>query len=398
MVLPLLLLVACKKEPVYPDLLLGTSEAPVANLLLPANGVHEDFAYIILESNMDGDIHYVVLPQGDTAPLAEEIILGKTQPVAKHIPVKASLPDTIKLMDLTSGASYEVYAVATNDLEGKPGEMVGPLLVACPDNTPPTLVSMNPSTGSTRISVALSQIVLTFSENIQLANAGKVRIIDVFDGTTLPQLGTIVVEGHQATLNLTDSLRYLTDVAVVLDEGAFTDEAGLPQPEYALNATGDDYRLRFQVEDRVTLELFTGAYRCTMHDVYYADNDLEYQVVLKGRKEAEHYYIDVLNFYDYNQGVATLTLDAIADTLGFELQATGALFQDEEIEAHTIDNYELATPGYFPGSFAADGSVIRIWAELYTASYAVGFYEITFTRYNALTAKTQLPPMGAFKK
>ena len=40
--------------------------------------------------------------------------------------------------------------------------------------------------------------------------------------------------------------------------------------------------------------------------------------------------------------------------------------------------------------------VIRIWAELYTASYAVGFYEITFTRYNALTAKTQLPPSYNF--
>ena len=373
---------ACDNKDDYPALTLGNSSAPTVSVTHISDSLTETYTYIILSSNMAGDIYYVALPKGDDVPSAVDIIASNTSVAAKYVAVVANTKDTVKLKGLASGGTYELYAVATNGDEGKFGDVSTPITINCPDYTAPTIASMTPSSGSTKVSKSLAEIVLTFTEPVELADASKISVVDASDESDLGLVGDITVSGTEVTISLTGEFDYLTDVAVLLEAGAVKDMAGNLSPEYYQNDAGDAFSLFFTIEDMLDMSLFQGAYHCVANEIGFGDGIKEYDVIMKGGKDASGYFIEIQNINNWTASYVYLTVDPTVDTCYFEDQATGRVYSGtgEDIMLRSFDEYDIASGDFKPGNFKRDGSEVKVFGQIYISLGSFGFYEFTFTK------------------
>ncbi len=386
--------IGCQEERVYPELVLGKSTAPVATLALIADSLNETYTYATLSSTMDGEIYYVVLAQGSAAPTATEIVLAETDPAATSIDVVAGSSYTVKLKNLASAESYDVYAVATNAEEGKPSAVVGPASFSCLDLTAPYIVEMDPANASEKVSAALEAIVLTMSENVTVADASLITLVDAFDETDLGIKGAVTADGSTVTIEITDSIPFLTEVAVLIEAGAFVDAEGLTSPEYIADATY--YLLTFIVEDMIDMSVFNGAYHCEANEVGFGDGIKEYDVIMKGAgSSASGYYISIQNINNWVGSLVYLDIDPYVDTCFIADQATGMVYGGtEDVYIMSTDEYALAGVDFKPGNFKRDGSEVRVFGEIYMSLGYFGMYEFTFTKIAMSEAKINyLPPV-----
>lgn len=102
------------------------------------------------------------------------------------------------------------------------------------DNIAPTLSSSSPSDNATSIAVS-DNIVLTFSENIQLGSSGNIVIVNAATGTTVETFdvstgsgsnaGTVSASGTDVTINPGSDLNAGRSFAVQVDSSAVTDDS-----------------------------------------------------------------------------------------------------------------------------------------------------------------------------
>lgn len=97
------------------------------------------------------------------------------------------------------------------------------------DTTPPTIVSVTPSTGTTNLAPPTS-LTITFSENVQIATSGspKVYVKRVSDDQIVAEaesgtFGTIAVTDNVATVPVSPALDYGVAYYVTIDAGALED-------------------------------------------------------------------------------------------------------------------------------------------------------------------------------
>jgi hypothetical protein len=295
---------------------------------------------------------------------------------------------------LIDGTTYKVYTVFSNAY-GAPGP-IGESTISTTDETIPVLVDMSPVNGSIDVSNTLAEIVLTFSENVELQDASKIRIVDAFDESDLGVKGTITVSGNTVVIPITGVIQYLTDVAVLLDAGAVSDLAGNESPEYYLDQSGDNYALIFSIMDIINLSVFSGAYHCVANEVGFGNGIKEYDVILSGISDGGDYYIMVQNINDWTGSLVALTVDPEVDTCYFEEQNTGMVYpaNSEDIVISSYDEYGLTGAGFKPGNFKRDGSEVRVFGVIYFSLGQFGFYEFTFSKINQSSAQINyLPPV-----
>jgi hypothetical protein len=376
-----LIIAGCQKKKEYPELTLGNSTAPVATLSNVADSLSEYYTYIELSSSMDGDVYYVAVPQGSDAPTADEIVLGQASDIGSSVVVDANVSYMVKLKGLSSGASYDLYAVATNTEEGKPSVVVGPVSITCKDLTAPYVSSMDPNNGATWVPRNISAITLTMNEDVTLVSASKIHIVDAFDESDLGVKGDVAVDGPVVTIQVTGIIPYLTDVAVILDKGAFKDAVDSLSPEYYVD--GGSYALMFSIEDFVNMDNFIGAYQC--HEVYYGGT---YDVLFL---QSDVYAVDVINMIDYGV-VATLVFEE--DSCYFPDQPSG--LSAGGIPLNFVTSLFYGYSVYEPGTYTADGMSIHVNVWLYDPSdpaNGVYFYDdLEFTKY--ITAGEKAVPQG----
>lgn len=379
---------ACGEEENYPPLELGSSNAPTISISHLADSLTESYSYLNLSSNMDGMIYYVAVSSGEVAPTAEDIILGKTSPAAQNISVKADNSYLVKLKGLKSAESFDVYGVSVNEEEGKFSSVFGPVTINCPDNTPPSVVEMTPSTGSTKISKGIKEIIIQFSEAINLIDANKISVVNAFDETPLNNIGQITVSGDILIIPITSQLDYLLDIAVIIKEGAVADVKGINCPEYyTISVNGEEvFELMFTIEDILDPSVFNGVYHCVANEIGFGNGISEYDVIIKGGKGSEGFYIDIQNIRDWTGTVVTLSVDPNVDTCFFEEQPTGNVYSGEDILIQSNDIYDLASASFKPGNFSRDGSEIKVFGQIFIAAGSFGFYEFTFTKSNSSAA------------
>jgi hypothetical protein len=98
---------------------------------------------------------------------------------------------------------------------------------------PPIPITFNPADGATDV-VSNSNIVITFDKKIDNGVAGKyIRLRDGSSGGTILESiqansAAVTISGAQVTINPTSDFPSLTDVYVVVDQGAFIGEGGAP--------------------------------------------------------------------------------------------------------------------------------------------------------------------------
>lgn len=363
-VLGTMIFMGCVEEKKYPDLVLGNSSAPTATLSHVADSLNETYTYITASSNMDGEIFYVVLLGGSDAPTADDIILGNVEALLSGVlQAEASVSYDVKLKDLTPGVDYDVYAVSTNSDEGKASPLVGPVSFSTPDDTPPTLEEMIPANGETWVSVTISEIVLMFDEAVTLVDADMVSIVDAFDESDLGVKGDITVAGSVVAIALTDTLPYITDVAVILDEGAFVDASGNESMEYYADVDG--YLLTFQTEDIINMENFLGPYACDDIDIAYAD-EYFYDVFIV---QSGPYSVDIFNFANWDiTFYATLDFDPVAHTCALPDQFSGLAAGGDPLN-FTSEELLEGYVSYTPGSYTDDGVTIKFSMWLYSPAF-----------------------------
>ncbi len=377
--------IGCQEERDYPPLVLGNSAAPVVTVANIADSLNETYTYLTVSSTMDGNIYYLALPQGSAAPTATEVIFGETTPVAASVSVEANESYTVKQKNLSSGGSFDIYAVAVNAEEGKPGAVVGPVSITCPDYTYPYVASMSPGIGEEWVAKNITEIVLTMNENVTLVNADMISIVDAFDESDLGIKGAVTVNGPEVTIGITGTFEYLTDVAVLIDSGAFVDAVGLLSPEYYIDDIGD-YELAFSIEDFINMENFIGAYQC--HELDYAyGGEYFYDVLLY---QSDVYGINVINMFDY--GVeATIIFEEDSCYIpdqpsGLSASGDPLYFTSEELVP------DICT--FIPGSYTDDGITIKISCWLYSPALGKLYFasDMEFTKY--LTPGEKLSPRG----
>jgi hypothetical protein len=383
------ILYACDNKEEYPALVLDKSAAPAVAVTHIADSLTETYTYITLSSTMEGKIFYVALPEGSDVPAAVDIVLGKTSPASKFIEVKADSVYMVKLKGLASAEKFNLYAVSTNSDEGKYGEVSAPVSIQCPDYTSPFILDMLPKNGSIKIARDLSEIVLTFNEAVELTDISKITVVDAFDESDLGIRGEVTVSGTNVIISLTGEFAYLTDVAVLIEAGAFADMAGNTSGEYYLNDAEDAYVLTFSIGDIIDMDVFSGAYHCVANEIGYGEGISEYDVIVKGGSDAEGYFIQIQNINDWSGSVVYLSVDPEVDTCFFEDQSTNRIYTStgEDIMLTGLDEYALSSVNFKPGNFTRDGSQIQVFGEIYVSAGYFGFYEFTFTKIDNSEAK-----------
>ncbi|MBN2521748.1 MAG: Ig-like domain-containing protein [Bacteroidales bacterium] len=369
---------ACEKEKDYPPLTLGSSTAPVVTLAHIEDSLNETYTYLSLSTNTDGSIYYVALVAGSDAPSAQEIILGNTVPASSGFTAVSDSAYIVKLKDLASAGIFDVYAVSTNAEEGKNGEVEGPLTITCPDETPPYIVEMDPSNGDDWVSPLISEIVLYMNEPVTLVDAGGISIVDGFDGVTdLGVMGEVTVNGMMVSIEITDTLAYLQEVAILIDAGVFEDAAGLTSQEYSTD--GGSWALTFIVQDAIDMELFSGAYTCYETDYMYGGSYV-YDVLFQ---RSGLYAVDIINMFDYGV-VATLVFDGVGDSCYIPDQPSGLSAGGDPLNFTSED----LVPGYctfVPGSYADDGSNVKVCCWLYSPALGDLYFasDLEFVKYGS---------------
>ena len=375
MVLGTMIFMGCQEKKDYPPLILGTSTAPTATLSHVADSLNETYTYIVISSSMDGRVFYVTLPSGTETPAATDIILGNTDPAATSINVVAQTDYEIQLKNLTSGGSYDVYAVSTNDVEGKLGDVTGPVSFTCKDFTPPYVDDMVPSNGETWVSHTVSEIVLIMNENVTLLDAGKISVVDAYDESDLGVMGDVSVNGSEVTISITNTIPYVTDVAVLIEAGAFQDAVGLLSDEYY--SDGATYDLMFSVEDFVNIENFYGAYQCHETD---NTSGAEYTYDVMFFSSSPH-TVDIINVYEF--GIwGTLVFEE--DSCYFPDQPSGLAVGGGTVPLNLITSLYYGYAAFEPGSYTGDGITVKVNCWLYDPAIPSDVYlfsDFEFTKY-----------------
>jgi hypothetical protein len=304
-----------------------------------------------------------------------------------HVEFTEAGGEDLNITGLIDGTTYNVYTVFSNAY-GAPGP-IGEATVSTSDTTHPVLVEMSPANGSVNVSTTLSEIVLTFSEAVQLLDASKISVVDAFDESDLGIKGTVTVSGNTAVIPLTGPLAYLTDVAVLIEAGAFADLAGNETGEYYLNEAEDYYALAFTVEDIIDMSVFIGAYHCVANEIGFGNGISEYDVILSGDSDAGEYFIGIQNINDWAGSLVFLSIDPEADTCYFVTQPTGMIYpgNSEDIMISSFDEYSLAGASFKPGNFNRDGSEVKVFGVIYISLGQFGFYEFTFTKLTSGAAR-----------
>jgi len=198
-----------------------------------------------------------------------------------------------------------------------------------------------------------------------------VSVVDAFDESDLGVKGDITVSGPVVTIALTDTLPYITDIAVILDSGAFVDAYGNDSWEYYI---GDDgFELIFTTEDLINMENFVGAYNCYDIDYGYG-GEYYYDVMLF---QIDVYAVAIYNFWNFDIGLyAILEFDPVADTCGLPDQFSG-LAAGGTIPLNFTSEEML--PGYVtfkPGTYTDDGVTIKFCMFLYDPAIPANVYGI----------------------
>ncbi len=372
---------ACEKEKDYPPLTLGSSTAPVLTLAHIEDSLNETYTYLSLSTNMDGNIFYVALVSGSDAPTAQDVILGSTDPAALGFSAIADSTYVIKLKGLASAGIFDLYAVSTNAEEGKNGEVEGPITITCPDYTPPYIVEMDPANGDDWVSPLISEIVLYMNEPVTLVDAGGISIVDGFDGVTdLGVMGDVTVDGMMVSIEITDTLAYNQEVAILIDAGVFEDAAELASPEYTTD--GGSWALTFIVQDAIDMEVFSGAYTCYETDYMYGGSYV-YDVLFQ---RSGLYAVDIINMFDYGV-VATLVFDGEAGECYIPDQPSGLSAGGDPLNFTSED----LVPGYctfVPGSYADNGSNVKVCCWLYSPALGDLYFasDLEFVKYGSSSA------------
>ncbi len=367
---------ACEKEKDYPPLTLGSSTGPALTLAHIEDSLNETYTYLSLSTNMDGNIFYVALVTGSDSPSAQDIILGNTDPASSGFSAVSDSAYVVKLKDLASAGIFDVYAVSTNAEEGKNGEVEGPITITCPDYSPPYIVEMDPANGDDWVSPLISEIVLYMNEPVTLVDADGISIVDGFDGVTdLGVKGAVTVDGSMVIIEITDTLEYLQEVAILIDAGVFEDAAGLTSPEYFTD--GGSWALTFIVQDAIDMELFSGAYRCYETDYAYGGSYVYDVLFLRSGM----YTVDIINMFDYGV-IATLVFDGVGDSCYIPDQSSGLSAGGDPLNFTSED----LVPGFctfVPGSYEDDGTVVKISCWLYSPAFGDIYFasDLEFRKY-----------------
>jgi uncharacterized repeat protein (TIGR02059 family) len=192
-----------------------------------------------------GVIYYVVVADGASAPTAAEIKAGLASGGGSALAAASARVDSAPftgnfsaITSLTASTAYDVYFVAQDD-EGTPNLQSSATKVdattpaAAPsDTSAPTLASSTPADDAIGVAVG-SNIVLTFSENIQAGNgnivisdgAGDTRTIPVGDAQ-ITIAGTTLTINPTADLNASTSY-YVQVAATAVDDLATNSYAGI---------------------------------------------------------------------------------------------------------------------------------------------------------------------------
>ena len=136
----------------------------------------------------------------------------------------ATLPD-ITSDDITSGKyTISIKVEANRDLSDSVVNdiyMDSDYILVGQDITPPSIVSTAPISGSTNIEAA-SNVVFNFNENIAIADAGKISMVDNVGN---PIAFTATVSGNQLIVNPNQDLSEGSLYTVIVTAGAVKDEA-----------------------------------------------------------------------------------------------------------------------------------------------------------------------------
>jgi hypothetical protein len=337
-----------------------------------------------------GIVYYLVQDAAETAPT--DSFSFPLQSGVAYVEFEEAGSDDVLVEGLTDGTAYNVYTVFSNAY-GAPGP-IGESTVSTSDTTHPVLVDMLPANGSTNVSTTLSQVVLTFSEAVQLKDAAKVKIVDAFDESDLGIKGSITVSDNTVIIPLTGPIAYLIDVAVILEAGAFSDMAGNDTREYYLNEAEDNYALVFTIMDVIDMTVFSGAYHCVANEVGFGNGIIEYDVIMNDGSDASGYYIAVQNINNWTGSLVFLTIDPEVDTCYFEEQPTGLIYPGnaEDILINSLDENGLAGASFKPGNFNRDGSEVKVFGVLYISLGQFGFFEFTFTKMSSGAAQINYQP------
>ncbi len=390
------LLLSCEKKEEW-----GGSQYPehAHNIsVVPTVSDITDFtAVLTAEVTEPGIVYFLVQEAGLSAPV-DSFSFPDVSGVFSLEFEEEGVPQSANIEGLLEGTSYIVYTVFTNAY-GAPGPFAS-VSFQTSDETAPYLTGMTPAPGDEGVDPNIGQILLQFSEAVSLADADKVHVVDAFDESDLGLTGEIVTDGDIVAILLTGAFDYDIDVAVILDEGAFTDASGNPSPEYYLNAAEDDYLLIFTVTDIINVTVFTGAYHVTANEIGFGDGLKEYDVISKGIADPSGYYIEIQNINNWTGGIVYLTIDPEVDTIFFEDQPTGLIYTGtgEDIYITSLDEYAMAGPEFKPGNFKRDGSEMKVFGEIYISIGYFGFYEFTFTKIDMNEARIPFNPPSFTEK
>ncbi len=192
-----------------------------------------------------GVIYYVVVADGASAPTAAEIKAGLASGGGGALAAASARVDSAPftgnfsaITSLTASTAYDVYFVAQDD-EGTPNLQSSATKVdattpaAAPsDTSAPTLASSTPADDAIGVAVG-SNIVLTFSENIQAGNGNIVISNGTGDTRTIPVGDAqITIAGTTLTINPTADLNASTSyhvqvAATAVDDLATNSYAGI---------------------------------------------------------------------------------------------------------------------------------------------------------------------------
>ncbi len=136
---------------------------------------------------------------------------------------------------LAPNTAYVVNVVGVKDGPGNPTNTSWTFTTgAGPDTTPPSVVSSTPTDGATGIDVA-SSLTVTFSEPIETATLGHLKVLDVAAGIAIGGITTYDEATRTATFEPTSFLEPSHPYALELQ--GLTDQAGNPLPEYSATFT-----------------------------------------------------------------------------------------------------------------------------------------------------------------
>ena len=182
-----------------------------------------------------GDIFYVVLLDGATAPTSAEVVSGTGNGGAAAVTSgnatvnSGGFTNAFSVTGLTSETAYDVYVVARDD-EGTPNLQASPTLVnvTTADVTAPTIQSSSPANGATNVNLG-QNLTITFDDNM-VVGTGNITIVETgvgnFEQLDVTNGSLVSVSGATVTLNPSGTLKKGTNYHIEIDASALDDDAG----------------------------------------------------------------------------------------------------------------------------------------------------------------------------